>query len=357
MNIISRYLLGEFAKTSLGVLLVLLLLMMGNTLVNLLHRAADGDIASSFIAPLLLLGLANYLVVFLGLAFYLGIIMAFGRLYKDQEMAALTACGARPWTFVRPLLLLSALVAALIAALTLVIVPRLITMQYSYTQQAEQKNLDNILKVGEFTQLGNTVIYVGSKMGENSFANIFVASFAPDMTLYQLAQSAKFWQYSGSVRADLYNGNLYRHSDDGITKIDYRHYQNKIETPPLGDLSQRVEGRDSMDLWWDKSPRAQAEWQWRVSLPIAAVLLLLLAFPISHTSVRKGAQAKLAAGVLIYLVYSNLLSYAKSLVQNQDLGAHIGMWWAHLPMLILLIWIYGARANFWQLCWLKMRGK
>ena len=51
-----------------------------------------------------------------------------------------------------------------------------------------------------------------------------------------------------------------------------------------------------------------AEFQWRLSVPIAAVLLgPLLAFPLSVTSPRQGRFAKLGIAIVIYLIYSNLL--------------------------------------------------
>ena len=49
-------------------------------------------------------------------------------------------------------------------------------------------------------------------------------------------------------------------------------------------------------------------------------------------------QTALAAcsAVLIYIIYSNLLSISKTLLKRDELPAFIGLWWVHLVLLSLV---------------------
>jgi len=80
-----------------------------------------------------------------------------------------------------------------------------------------------------------------------------------------------------------------------------------------------------------------AEFQWRISVPIAAILLALLAFPLSVTNPRQGRFAGLAIAIVIYLIYSNLLILAETWVADGKLPVLPGMFAVHVAMLVLVV--------------------
>ena len=68
---------------------------------------------------------------------------------------------------------------------------------------------------------------------------------------------------------------------------------------------------------------------------ISVVVLALLAIPLSHSAPRQGRYARLAIAVLIYVPYWNLLIVAKSWLRNSETPPELGIWWAHIPVLLL----------------------
>jgi lipopolysaccharide export LptBFGC system permease protein LptF len=63
------------------------------------------------------------LTVLVPIGLFLGIVLALGRLYHESEMTAMAACGVGPLSVYRPIVLLTLLVVALLAVLSLRIVP------------------------------------------------------------------------------------------------------------------------------------------------------------------------------------------------------------------------------------------
>lgn len=354
MTIISRYLFSEFTKTGIAVLFVLMTMMMGDTLIRLLEDAADGELANQYIWPLLGLSFVNSLVIFLGVSVYLGIILSFGRMYKDSEMAALVSCGVRPWDFIKPILMVAFPVLLISAVLTLFVVPSLVAYHSKINARADHLDVNAVLKEGGFNKVADTVLYnehtAVDKRSNRLLQNVFMYRQLEDKSeVIQLANQGEFIPVDGQYELKLYNGAMYQHMlDQSNLTIDYQSAEAKLSIPVNKAAKIPLEGVPTVKLFGSKDLKYIAEWQWRVSLPLAGFFLFILAFPLSHTAPRKGAYSKLAYGVLIYLIYSNLLSYAKTLVQSGKVHPIIGLWWAHIPVLIFLFILFSYRYG-----WLK----
>ena len=92
-------------------------------------------------------------------------------------------------------------------------------------------------------------------------------------------------------------------------------------------------------LWVDKSNNATAELQWRFSMPIMAIVLAMLAVPLSKTKARQGRYAKLIPAILIYVIYSNFIMLSRVWIRNGTVSHSVGMWWIHGIMLFFAIWL------------------
>jgi lipopolysaccharide export system permease protein len=93
-------------------------------------------------------------------------------------------------------------------------------------------------------------------------------------------------------------------------------------------------------------PKHIAEFQWRVSLPIACFLLALAALPLSHTTPRKGRYGKIAIALLLYLAYSNLLVFSRDMVEEQTVPAVLGMWWVHVATALAVAALVAHRVGW-----------
>ena len=106
------------------------------------------------------------------------------------------------------------------------------------------------------------------------------------------------------------------------------------------DVSIGVKEAPTLNLLGSSDPVFLAELQWRLSTPIAALLLAFLAFPLSKTTPRQGRYGKLAIAIFVYLVYINLLLVAVNWISKGDLPPVVGVWWVHLSVLTLAIILY-----------------
>jgi lipopolysaccharide export system permease protein len=64
-------------------------------------------------------------------------------------------------------------------------------------------------------------------------------------------------------------------------------------------------------------------------LPLSLIVLGLLAVPLSRSSPREGRYGRLGIGLLIYIVYANMMSIASAWVQRGVVSEWVGMWWVH----------------------------
>jgi lipopolysaccharide export system permease protein len=110
-NILGRYIFREVLLAWLLVTGVLLVILLAYQVVGVLERAAVNQFPPDVVLQLIYLGALQYLSILLPVGLLLGVVLAFGRLYADSEMAAALACGAGPANIYLPVALL-ALVAA-----------------------------------------------------------------------------------------------------------------------------------------------------------------------------------------------------------------------------------------------------
>ena len=118
-KILERYILREVVTTWLVVTGVLLIILLANQVVGVLDRAAVKQFPQSVVLELIWLGALQNLSILLPVGLLLGVVLAFGRLYADSEMAAALACGVGPVNLYLPVALLAVVVAGLLAWLTL----------------------------------------------------------------------------------------------------------------------------------------------------------------------------------------------------------------------------------------------
>ena len=102
----------------------------------------------------------------------------------------------------------------------------------------------------------------------------------------------------------------------------------RIKAAPTGSIARSVD------------PEEIAEFQWRLSTPLATMMLALLGVPLSRSSPRRDKYTKVTTAVVIFAVYYNLSALAKKWVGNGVLDTLPGIWWIQLLMAGLLLYLY-----------------
>ena len=70
-----------------------------------------------------------------------------------------------------------------------------------------------------------------------------------------------------------------------------------------------------------------------------ALVLTLVAVPLSRLRPRQGRYARVGFAIVVYFVYSNLLSAAKVWIEKGELSPAIGVWWVHIAILALGLYL------------------
>jgi len=103
--------------------------------------------------------------------------------------------------------------------------------------------------------------------------------------------------------------------------------------------------KPSRELIGSAAPADIAQLQFRASSPIMALVLTLVAVPLSRLRPRQGRYARVGFAIVVYFVYSQLLYAAKAWLEKGDLSPSIGVWWVHLAALALGLYLVGREGR------------
>jgi lipopolysaccharide export system permease protein len=357
IRIVDRYLVRETLLTWAAVTAILMLILLSNRFALLLGDAASGLLPRDTVFELLGLASVSYFIVVIPVALFLGVMLALGRLYRDSEMTTLMACGVSPLQIYRPLIAIAAMLAIILAVLSLVVAPwavRLTTIIKTYGQHNAQVGS---FESGRFKvdQNGRGVLYAaGVNRNGHELQNVFIEGPNGERQDVISADSGtrNVSDESGAGTLVLHDGYRYDgipgHADFRIVKFAENGIRISPSEPNLGP-----EGYAAMPthlLLKDPEIAAASEFQWRLSVPMSALLLTLLAVPLARTSPRQGRYGKLFAAILTYAIYSNMVGIARVWLEKQIVPKGIGIWW--VPVLLLLATLlmlyqqYGWRGMF-----------
>ncbi|RMG57070.1 MAG: LPS export ABC transporter permease LptF [Gammaproteobacteria bacterium] len=353
-TVVDRYLASEVWHGFLGVTFVLLLIIVGNLFVRLLGEASEGRIPEDLIAPLLVLVSFKGLVLLLPVGLFIGIMLSLGRLYNDSEMTALRAAGIGYGRILRPVLVLAALVAMVLLLMVAEVVPRVVAV--SDEMKAVAANRLDILGItpGRFVidKSGGRVIYAREITHDGKeLRGLFISYPQAGQDVIITARRASRYRdpETGLRYLLLEEGERYEGSPDqgAMRRVQFRRHGILLPEMNPGLGKPTLDTRRMSELFGSSDHAIQAELQWRLGFPLSALLLALVAVPLSHVRPRQGRYSRMAVAIVVYGLYANLLVIAKTWVARGELSPWVGTWWVHGLMLLLgllLVWReYGTR--------------
>ncbi len=107
--------------------------------------------------------------------------------------------------------------------------------------------------------------------------------------------------------------------------------------------------RSTWTLLANPTSQNLGELVWRVGVPLSALVLVLLAIPMSFVNPRAGRSANLLFALFTYIVYSNLLSVSQARVSQGRLDFGVGWWLVHAGMVLLLLFMFAQRMQLIRL--------
>lgn len=344
---LDRYLLRETVIATVAVTLILLAIMLSARFAKFLAAVATGELPRGVLAMVVGLSSVQYLVLLIPAALLLAVMLTLGRLYKDSEVAAMMGCGVSLGGLYRPFLVLSVLMAGLTAWLAFDAGPWAGRQVDYISKDARRLVQYTPFEPGRFKAVagGRAVFYTeqmepgGQKLttvfarmdevrgGEGAESIVIaregrqladVATGERKLTLYD------GWRYSGLPgRAD-------------FDVIRFNEFETRITPPEFVYMAGKRKLASTHDLLASDDPEDKAELAWRIAAPVSVFILGLLAVPLAYLRPRQGRYGKLVIGIVLYLVYSNLMGLGQTWIAKEKVPSVIGLWWVHL--------IFGAAA-------------
>lgn len=354
MLIIDRYIIKDVVYTFLGVTTVLLLIFISGQLIALYGKVAGGSLPLKSVMTMLGLDSITNLVVVLPLSFYIGILLAFTRLHKDNEMVVLAASGISEWRVLRALLLVGLIFSLIVGSLALFIAPWAEAKGEIILKQAKEQSELEGMTAGRFKELthGEGVFYIqeyNDKTGamgnvflqhDDKYKNSIISAMSgvrmtSEQTGDQYFVMLNGYRYDTQIRSER-SGQQPR---SAVIRFE-RHGMLVQDDAAEQKLDLRLRSIPSLELWRRGTLPDLSELQKRFSTIIVCLVLTILALPLSRTSPRQGRYTKLAMALLIFIIYSNMINVSAAWINQQAISPWIGLWWVHLLALVTGLLLY-----------------
>ncbi len=342
-RILDRYILRQVISSWLGVTAVLLVILLTNQVARVLDRAASGQYPRGVVLELIGLSALQNLAVLLPVGLLLGVVLAFGRLYHDSEMAAALSCGVGPSRIYGPILALTVVVTATLAWLTLFVSPSAAARVFDLRNEAARAGQFAAIAPGKFRSFGggSTVVYAESATADGALERVFVKRNRGNRYEIAVARRARHTiSADGSLHTmTLYDGERY----EGVPGkaqfriVRFRENVIPVRIPELDASDLPLEAAQTARLMASDDLEERAELHWRVALPVMAIALTLLAIPLSRLRPRQGRYSRVWVAIVIYFLYVSLASAAKVWIERGSVPEALGLWWVHAVLVALTL--------------------
>ncbi len=277
---------------------------------------------------------------------FLAVLMTLTRWYRDSEMIIWLSSGFSIKALLKPVLLFCLPIVTIILMLSLFITPWALHKIGEFKSQVESRDELAAISPGVFKELndGEHIVFIESfdKLGK-IVKNVFVQS----------SQHNKL----GIIVASEGHRHRAENKDDFLVMVDGRRYEGNPNTPEYSvttfdeyairiepneviKKAPSVESKSNLELLKDHRGSSAAELQWRFALPITALILAILAIPLSAIDPRAGKIANVILAIGIFLVYNNLLSIAQAWIAKGQISTIIGLWPIHLLFFLIALYFF-----------------
>ena len=349
--IIHRAFYREAALATLSITAVLLVIIVFQGLSVFLGRAAMGEESKDVVMTLLGLQTLRKLDLLLPLALYFGTLLTLSRWYRDSEMTVLAACGVGLTQLLRPVMVFALAVAAVVTLGSFFFTP---LRQPPDGCGQERKWPHAGRRAHDARRVHRSpkrqAHFYAARMDKvGDMEDVFMSQLEAGKRAVVVARTGHPFidEKTGDKFLALRDGRVYN-GEPGEAKYQVLRFETfnvRLEPKRLEEPLSTVEGLGNRELLARGDGPAIAEWHWRIGKPIAVFVLALYALVLAHTDARRGRLSNLFAAILVYLIYSNLLGLGQTLLKKGQISPLVGLWWLHIGMALVAIYLLRQRAN------------
>ena len=336
--IISRYLTSQILQVTAATTFIMLAVVVLGRFLKYLAQASQGEIDPGVLLLLMSYRIPEFIQLILPLALLLSILLAYGRMYADNEMTVLSACGLSTRRLFGITLISALIVAIAVALLSFKLTPWGLVNTANLLEAQKELNEFDVMVPGLFQNIsrGQRTTYT-EDIVDDEMRNVFMHE----------SETGRITVASAAIPADDEDGGRFVLFTKGSISESEAQGEGFLLTQ-FAEMGVRIPARDisievtleekamsTLALWQSTELSHQAELQWRISLVLIIPILTLMAVPLSRVSPRQGRFAKLVPAIFLYILYFGLLLVSRDMTAAGDMPLIIGLWWVHCLFLIL----------------------
>lgn len=347
--IFQRAVRREFTHSAAGVFIALFAILLTTQLIRLLAEAAQGSIAPEAVVALLGFAALNYIPALLSVSLFIAILLALSRSYRDSEMVVWFSSGLSLAAWIRPVMTFTLPLVVAIAGLSLFVSPWAMSQSAEYRGNLDLRRDAGQASPGAFQESssGDRVVFVEAVADDASYVkNVFVSSIQNQrLGVTMAATGHQEIAENGDRFMVLENGRRYE-VEPGTPEfriLEYKRYAIRLETKEARGIERTPRNTPTFELMEKNTPVYRAELLWRLSVPFSAIVLALLAIPMSFVNPRAGRSANMILALFTYMLYLNLMTISQAWVASGRISFALGLIAVHLFMLCLLPLMFWRR--------------
>ena len=332
-NILFRSLNIEVFKSTLGILAILFMLVVGSRLIGYFEQSAEGLIDPNIIYKVVALRFPDFVTLLIPLSFFLGLVITISRLYSDREIYGYISGGLSPIDLIRYLIPQSLLFFLITLVLSIYVAP--------YTKELSKEiiSVDTIqeklasIKPKELILFDDdgSFIYIEDKEN-SSFDKVIVFDGSDDKSSLVRASRLKYFETESSIELNFENGSMYQNIFNKDSSVITQFNELKI---PAGKEVTILKGLSFSKLFDFSLKSSKSQMQWNISVPLTIFIFLLLAVSLSKVQPRQGRLSVVLPSIFIYILYLSLLILARDSSKDDIVISSDYIWFVHLFFLIL----------------------
>ena len=354
-SIFHRELVREFVGMGVPVFAILLGIVILSQLIRLLGESVSGILAVDGVLALLGFSALNYLPVLLSLSLYISVLLTLTRSYRDSEMVIWFCSGIGLTRWIRPVMAYALPVVALIALLSLVLSPWALAKAHEFKHQLDSRDDVSAATPGAFRESKHDerVYFIENvDAGRNRVSNIFAQSVQHGKVGTMVAkQGLQETAPNGDRFLVLLNGTRYEGTpgQQDFKIVEFERYAMRIEAAEAKQDAAPLQSLSTLNLLRNPSSWSMSELEWRLGLPLSALILTLLAIPLSFVNPRAGRSLNLVMALVIYMVYNNMISVTNTWVGQGKMSVIMGLVGIHALMFALVAALFYRRMSIFSL--------
>ena len=337
-NILSKSLNMEVFRSSIGVLLIFFLLVVGSRIVGYFEQAAEGNIDPGIILSVIALRFPDFITLLIPLSFFLGLLITIGRLNSEGEIHGYFSAGLSKFNLIKFLLPQAFIYFFITLVLSLYIAPYTKNLSKdllvidSFEEQIDAIQSDEIVSLDDggflYVQTADEGLIKGVKLFQFDEDNSFIV-ISDELLTTEKDKTIELNLKNGS-----FYGGLFSESSKIISNFNNFNFEIDKNISQSNDLS-------LTKLFDYSSASDQATFQWNISIPMTILILLLYGIYISSSKPREGKFSFMLPGMLIYVSYLSLLILGREFISDNP-GSIFNLWFIH-GLFILFLFLYAYR--------------